>query len=126
MNLTTSSLSADDTVLVHVPHSQLTHQNVQAFDHALDQILGQTQNTILDLEQVAFMDSLVMKKLLKSQQRINKRNGHLVFVRLSPTVNALFELIGLSDILTVCESVESALDFLETQRSLGSSATTSA
>jgi anti-anti-sigma factor len=118
MQLTITPLSAADTVLVHVPCDQLTHENALAFDNALDAVLEQSQNTILDLEQVDFMDSMVMKKLLKSQQRINKRNGHLVFVRLSPTVNALFELIGLSDILTVQQDVESAMDFLQAQRNL--------
>lgn len=120
MQLTITPLSAADTVLVHVPYDQLTHENALAFDNALDAVLEQSQNTILDLEQVDFMDSMVMKKLLKSQQRINKRNGHLVFVRLSPTVNALFELIGLSDILTVQQDVESAMDFLQAQRNLTS------
>ena len=126
MQLTITPLSAADTVLVHVPHDQLTHQNALVFDGALDEILGQSKNTILDLEQVAFMDSMVMKKLLKSQQRINKRNGHLVFIRLSPTVNALFELIGLSDILTVREDVDSALEFLESQSLASSSPIASA
>jgi anti-anti-sigma factor len=118
MQLPTSTLGTPHTVLVHVPHDQLTHQNALVFDGALDEILGQSKNTILDLEQVAFMDSMVMKKLLKSQQRINKRNGHLVFIRLSPTVNALFELIGLSEILTVREDVNSALDFLASQQAM--------
>jgi anti-anti-sigma factor len=126
MYLTTTALSTADTVLVHVPHDQLTHLNALIFDRALDAVLGQSKNTILDLEKVAFMDSMVMKKLLKSQQRINKRNGHLVFIRLSPTVNALFELIGLSDILTVREDVDSALEFLESQSLASSSPIASA
>lgn len=126
MQLNTTTLSAPNTVLVQVPHDQLTYQNALVFDLALDEILGQSKNTILDLERVAFMDSMVMKKLLKSQQRINKRNGHLVFIRLSPTVNALFELIGLSDILTVREDVKSALDFLASQQSLTIAPTASA
>lgn len=126
MYLTTTALSTADTVLVHVPHDQLTHLNALIFDRALDAVLGQSKNTILDLENVAFMDSMVMKKLLKSQQRINKRNGHLVFIRLSPTVNALFELIGLSDILTVREDVDSALEFLESQSLASSSPIASA
>lgn len=126
MQLNTTTLSAPNTVLVQVPHDQLTYQNALVFDLALDEILGQSKNTILDLERVAFMDSMVMKKLLKSQQRINKRNGHLVFIRLSPTVNALFELIGLSDILTVREDVNSALDFLASQQSLTIAPTASA
>lgn len=120
MQLTTTPLSAADTMLVHVPTDQLTHENALAFDNALDAVLEQSQNTILDLEQVAFMDSMVMKKILKSQQRVNKRNGHLVLVRLSPTVNALFELIGLSEILTVQQDVDGALAFLKAQQPLTS------
>ena len=120
MYLTTTALSTADTVLVHVPHDQLTHLNALIFDRALDAVLGQSKNTILDLEKVAFMDSMVMKKILKSQQRVNKRNGHLVLVRLSPTVNALFELIGLSEILTVQQDVDGALAFLKAQQPLTS------
>ncbi len=112
MQLNTTQLSATDTTLVHVPVDQLTSQNAVEFIEALETVLTQSKNTILDLDQVAFMDSLVMKKLLRCQQRVNRRNGHLVFVRLSPTVNALFELIGLSEILTVHQDVDSALSFL--------------
>lgn len=116
MQLNTTLLSATDTTLVHVPVNQLTSQNAVEFMEALETVLTQSKNTILDLDQVAFMDSLVMKKLLQCQQRVNRRNGHLVFVRLSPTVNALFELIGLSEILSVRENVDSALAFLVDQR----------
>ena len=116
MQLNTTQLSATDTTLVHVPVDQLTSQNAVEFIEALETVLTQSKNTILDLDQVAFMDSLVMKKLLQCQQRVNRRNGHLVFVRLSPTVNALFELIGLSEILTVHQDVDSALSFLADQR----------
>ena len=79
-------------------------------------MLEQSDHTILDLHPVVFMDSMVMKKLLQCQQRVNKRNGHLVLVRLSPTVNALFELVGLSDILTVQQDMDSALILLEARR----------
>jgi anti-anti-sigma factor len=116
MQLNTTLLSATDTTLVHVPVDQLTSQNSVEFMEALETVLTQSKNTILDLDQVAFMDSLVMKKLLQCQQRVNRRNGHLVFVRLSPTVNALFELIGLSEILTVHQDTDSALGFLADQR----------
>lgn len=112
MQLNTTQLSATDTTLVHVPVDQLTSQNAVEFIEALETVLTQSKNTILDLDQVAFMDSLVMKKLLQCQQRVNRRNGHLVFVRLSPTVNALFELIGLSEILTVHQDVDTAMSFL--------------
>jgi anti-anti-sigma factor len=116
MQLNTTLLSATDTTLVHVPVDQLTSENADELMEALEAVLTQSKNTILDLDQVAFMDSLVMKKLLECQQRVNRRNGHLVFVRLSPTVNALFELIGLSEILTVHQDVDSALGFLADQR----------
>ncbi len=116
MQLNTTLLSATDTTLVHVPVDQLTSENADELMEALEAVLTQSKNTILDLDQVAFMDSLVMKKLLQCQQRVNRRNGHLVFVRLSPTVNALFELIGLSEILTVHQDVDSALGFLADQR----------
>lgn len=116
MQLNTTLLSATDTTVVHVPVDQLTSQNAVEFIEALETVLTQSKNTILDLEQLAFMDSLVMKKLLQCQQRVNRRNGHLVFVRLSPTVNALFELIGLSEILTVHQDVDSAMGFLADQR----------
>ena len=112
MQLNTTLLSATDTTLVHVPVDQLTSQNSVEFMEALETVLTQSKNTILDLDQVAFMDSLVMKKLLQCQQRVNRRNGHLVFVRLSPTVNALFELIGLSDVLIVSKDHDTATSLL--------------
>lgn len=116
MQLNITTLDATETTLVHVPQDQLTTLNALEFIQALENVVTQSKNTILDLEQVAFMDSLVMKKILQCQQRVNRRNGHLVFVRLSPTVNALFELIGLSDILTVHQDTDSALAFLADQR----------
>jgi anti-anti-sigma factor len=91
---------------------QLTSENADELMEALEAVLTQSKNTILDLDQVAFMDSLVMKKLLQCQQRVNRRNGHLVFVRLSPTVNALFELIGLSDVLIVSKDHDTATSLL--------------
>ena len=112
MQINTTLLSATDTTLVQVPVDQLTSQNAAEFIEALETVLMQSKNTILDLEQVAFMDSLVMKKLLQCQQRVNRRNGHLVFVRLSPTVNALFELIGLSEVLIVSKDLDSATSLL--------------
>ena len=117
MELNITQLIAPDTSLVHVPLDQLTTQNALDFIQKLEVVLEQSQNTILDLEQGGFMDSLVMKKLLQCQQRVNRRNGHLVFVRLSPTVNALFELIGLSEILTVRQDADGAQAFLAEQQS---------
>lgn len=112
MQLNITTLDATETTLVHVPQDQLTTLNALEFIQALENVVTQSKNTILDLEQVAFMDSLVMKKILQCQQRVNRRNWHLIFIRLTPTVNALFELIGLSDVLIVSKDIDSATSLL--------------
>lgn len=110
--LTTTQLSPSDVVLVVVHHDQLTSKNCAAFIDELDLILAQSNTTILDLKCVAFLDSMVMKKLLKCQQFVNLRNGQLILINLSQTVNALFELIGLSAILNVSQDLDSAMALL--------------
>jgi anti-anti-sigma factor len=64
---------------------------------------------VLDLGPALFMDSSILRELVIAHGRLAQAGGRLVLARPSTPVLRLFELTRATDLLTVADSVESAL-----------------
>jgi anti-anti-sigma factor len=92
--------------------------NVKILDAALAQVLsgGSTASCVLDLSRVTFMDSSVVKAVLRWSQeaQVSEREGLAIVVggRESPPARVL-TLVGLIDRLAVFDSVDAATAALQ-------------
>ena len=69
---------------------------------------------LLDLGDVAYLNSTALDKLLLLHRRLRDADGQLVLYNVPPRIHALFELTCLSEVLTVRQA-DSTL--IESQRS---------
>jgi anti-anti-sigma factor len=61
---------------------------------------------VLDLQSVSFMDSTGIRMVIGADQRLRERGGTLRIVRVPHQVHKLFELVGITDRLTIDGSFE--------------------
>jgi anti-anti-sigma factor len=65
---------------------------------------------VLDVTEVAFMDSSVLREFLRGQREVAEAGGRLVVAGAQPTVRRLLELTGTSELFTLAASRAAALD----------------
>jgi anti-anti-sigma factor len=64
---------------------------------------------VVDLHEVAFMDSTMLRELLRAHREMENAGGRLVIASAQPTVRRLLELTGTADVFALAESREAAL-----------------
>lgn len=65
---------------------------------------------VVDLSRVAFLDSSGINALVVSHDTVAAAGGSVIFAAPSERTARLFDLLRLTDVVTVDESVEAALD----------------
>jgi anti-anti-sigma factor len=65
---------------------------------------------VLDLEQVTFVDSAALRELLEADERLRADGTELILAAPRPVLARLLELTRTSDMVTVCPTVEQALE----------------
>lgn len=68
-----------------------------------------TQNLILDMEQVDFIDSSGLGVILGRYRRIREQGGNMAIVGVKPHVKRILELAGIMGIVKVYQQTEQAL-----------------
>jgi anti-anti-sigma factor len=63
---------------------------------------------VLDLQAVSFMDSTGIRMVIAADQRLRNRGGTLRIVRVPHQVHKLFELVGITEHLTIDDSLEAS------------------
>ena len=79
----------------------------EALDPAVD---GAAQAVVLDLTEVAFMDSSVLKELLRARALLAEREGVLAVAAPGAAVRRLLSLTGTDGLLGLTDSRAAALD----------------
>tara|TARA_Y100000589_G_scaffold313932_1_gene335863 strand:+ start:1739 stop:2092 length:354 start_codon:yes stop_codon:yes gene_type:complete len=67
-------------------------------------------NIILDLSEVSFIISTYVGLILSFQKSVKKNNGNISLAGLSTEVGSIFELMGITDLIGIYGSVESAME----------------
>ena len=65
---------------------------------------------VLDLAQVTFVDSAALRELLEADERLRADGTELILAAPRPVLARLLELTRTTDMLTVCPTVEQALE----------------
>lgn len=70
------------------------------------------RHLVLDLEEASFIDSSGLGAVLGRYKSISQRGGKLAGVNVPPHLEKLFALSGLLKIMTLCPTVQDALNTL--------------
>ena len=79
-------------------------------------IEGGERRVVIDLTEVAFLDSTALGVLIGSVKRLRSRGGALAIVNTDTSITKTFEITGLDQIFTILdtrEDAERALDAIE-------------
>lgn len=106
-----SSVLGDGTLVIQLREESLDASNVQVFKDELQAVLKQHTRVVFDLEGVRFIDSSGIGALLSCMRQMRQRQGEVRLCHLSATVIALFELMRLDRVFTLCASCEEAAAF---------------
>jgi anti-anti-sigma factor len=68
------------------------------------------QLMVIDVTEVAFMDSSVLREFLRAHREVVAGGGRLVVAGAQPTVRRLLELTGTSELFSLAESRGAALE----------------
>jgi anti-anti-sigma factor len=104
------TLSGDITVTLLQLHGTLELSTVLAFKSRLGSLLSSGhKNIIVNLSQLAFIDSSGLTALVVSARDFNQQGGVLVIADLSSAVMYTFEITMMEDILTIYPTQEEAI-----------------
>lgn len=78
-----------------------------ALDSAVD---GEAPSLVLDFAEVVFMDSSVLKELLRARALLAQREGVLAVAAAGPAVRRLLSLTGTDELLELADSRAAALE----------------
>ena len=112
MILTVQSENSD-AVLIRI-EGRVSQRDVEVDDPIVAQ-LGESvysQQLVLDLSEVASLDSSGVNWLLVAQKRIHEQGGKLVLHSLSPIANNVLKVLNLHSVFQVAESEAAALRML--------------
>lgn len=65
---------------------------------------------VLNLEKSKVVNSIGISHLIEVIEKLNQRNGKLVFTNLDPTIEKTFSIMGLFQFAAKADSVDSALN----------------
>ena len=99
------------TSLLATVHGEIDLHNSPDLRGQLLRMLDRTKpnKLILNLKDVAYMDSSAIAVLVETLQRIRKTGGKVCLTDLQPRVKGLLEIARLETIFVVCATEEDAL-----------------
>ncbi|MGJ7488445.1 STAS domain-containing protein [Variovorax sp. LT2P21] len=106
-----SSVLGNSTLVIQLREESLDASNVQVFKDEIQALLKHHTRVVFDLEGVRFIDSSGIGALLSCMRQMRQRQGEVRLCRLSATVIALFELMRLDRVFTLCTTCEEATNF---------------
>ncbi len=107
----------DNTAVVTITTGELNVNNVKAFKKAIEPVLTDNMQVIIDLGQLNFVDSSGLGAFLHCMKQLNSKNGDLKLCSISKSVRILFEMVRLHQIISIYSTQEEALRSLEQQQS---------
>jgi len=101
-------VSTEETTQLVAVRGEVDLATVDALRGELSSALGRSEKVVLDLREVSFMDTQGLAAVIEAE-RVSAASGTpFVVVRAPETVHRLFDMIGLSDRLTVVDDPAAA------------------
>jgi anti-sigma B factor antagonist len=80
------------------------------FRELVDSVAADSPSLVVaDLEEVGFMDSTMLRELLRAHREVGGAGGRLVLAGAQPSVRRLLELTGTAEVFDVAASRDDAL-----------------
>jgi anti-anti-sigma factor len=101
---------AGDGVVVLAFAGELDLAMHERFHALVDEVVGESPRLVVaDLSEAEFMDSTMLRELLRAHSSLEDAGAKLVVAGPQPPVRRLLELTGTDDLLTLAETREQAL-----------------
>lgn len=100
------------TVLACLPECSLDTANAQEFKRQVLASYQPGEILILDLENLAFLDSAALSVLIHLRKRILETGGNLKLANIGPTIQKLLHITRLHRVFEIYDSVEAAAQSL--------------
>jgi anti-sigma B factor antagonist len=97
-------IEGQNILVIELREDALDASNVREFRDAMQSLMQDHSNVVLDMAGVAFIDSSGLGALISCLRQLNGRKGDLRLCELSRTVRALFELMRMHRVFQVHES----------------------
>ena len=101
-------MSSQDSAEIVTVRGDVDLATVGALRNELTGALARADTVILDLREVSFMDTQGLATVIEAEQASSRSGTRFVVVRAPATVHRLFDMIGLSDRLTVVDDPAAA------------------
>ena len=101
-------MSTEETTQLVAVRGEVDLATVDALRGELTSALGRSGKVVLDLREVSFMDTQGLAAVIEAEQVSAASGTPFVIVRAPETVHRLFDMIGLSDRLTVVDDPAAA------------------
>jgi len=89
---------------------QIDTVSAPALDKQISDLIARNEeNLIADLSELDYISSAGLRSFLIAAKELKSRNGRLVLACPKPEVMKIFRVSGFSAILTICDSIESAV-----------------
>lgn len=99
-----------ENIAVVVLRGEIGTETVNQFKDRIDQLVADGQNKIImDFQEVNYLNSMGLGVVAATLKKVKKNKGDLKLVKLSPSVQELFELTRLTKVFDIFESEDEAL-----------------
>ena len=102
------NVSTQDSTAIVAVHGDVDLATVDVLRTQLTGAIERADKVVLDLREVAFMDTQGLAAVIEAEQACAAAGTHFVVVRAPATVHRLFDMIGLSERLTFVDDPAAA------------------
>ena len=107
MPLKVRSTSKKPGIVTISPVGSIDAHTYGVLDKEVDEVLGQHPDVIVfDMEFVEYISSTGIRVLLKTKKALKETNGRMVFMKLQPQIQKVFDILKAIPTLKVFTSVE--------------------
>ncbi|MCL1882145.1 MAG: anti-sigma factor antagonist [Defluviitaleaceae bacterium] len=108
------SIDTNSRVLLASPIGELDHHRAERLRTQIDAAFEKSscRHILLNMTDVSFMDSSGIGMIIGRYKKAEARGGRLVLSNMSDGISRLFEISGLSKIVTRAENAKAAMDML--------------
>ena len=114
MPLKVKSTTRGAGVLIVSPIGSIDANTYKILDEKIDDILLQNPDVIIfDMEFVDYISSTGIRVLLKTKKALKETNGRMVFMKLQPQIQKVFDILKAIPTLKVFASIEELDNYLD-------------
>jgi anti-sigma B factor antagonist len=117
MALKVKSITRGPGIIVVSPIGSIDASTFDLFDEKMDDILKQRPDVIIfDMEFADYISSSGIRVLLKTKKALKQTDGRMVFMKLQPQIQKVFDILKAIPTLKVFASIEELDKYLDTMQ----------